>query len=78
MAMATPVRRHRGGAMQDRPAGWARNPLTEFDQLLSEMSGLMESTVASAAPVVARMAGPCPHPLPDLNPKTVAGGAADG
>lgn len=52
MAMATPVRRHRGGAMQDRPVGWARNPLTEFDQLLSEMSGLMESTVG-AAPAVA-------------------------
>ncbi|MFE3033115.1 Hsp20/alpha crystallin family protein [Streptomyces canus] len=50
--MATPVRRHRGGAMQDRPVGWARNPLTEFDQLLSEMSGLMESTVG-AAPAVA-------------------------
>ena len=53
MAMATPVRRHRGGAMQDRPVGWARNPLTEFEQLLSEMSGLMESTVGSAAPAVA-------------------------
>ncbi|KPI23750.1 heat shock protein Hsp20 [Actinobacteria bacterium OV320] len=53
MAMATPVRRHRGGAVQDRPLGWARNPLTEFDQLLSEMSGLMESTVGGAAPAVA-------------------------
>lgn len=53
MAMATPVRRHRGGAVQDRPIGWARNPLTEFDQLLSEMSGLMESTVGGAAPAVA-------------------------
>lgn len=51
MAMATPVRRHRGGAMQDRPVGWARNPLTEFDQLLSEMSGLMESTVGVAPAV---------------------------
>ncbi|KUN30343.1 heat-shock protein [Streptomyces antibioticus] len=51
--MATPVRRHRGGALQDRPVGWARNPLTEFDQLLSEMSGLMESTVGSAATAVA-------------------------
>ncbi|MFJ4199732.1 Hsp20/alpha crystallin family protein [Streptomyces sviceus] len=49
--MATPVRRHRGGAMQDRPVGWARNPLTEFDQLLSEMSGLMESTVGVAPAV---------------------------
>ncbi|MFD9980659.1 Hsp20/alpha crystallin family protein [Streptomyces massasporeus] len=51
--MTTPVRRHRGGAMQDRPVGWARNPLTEFDQLLSEMSGLIESTVGGAAPAVA-------------------------
>ncbi|WP_371666922.1 Hsp20/alpha crystallin family protein [Streptomyces sp. NBC_00289] len=51
--MTTPVRRHRGGAMQDRPAGWARNPLTEFDQLLSEMSGLMESTVGGTVPAVA-------------------------
>ncbi|MET8163324.1 Hsp20/alpha crystallin family protein [Streptomyces sp. NPDC102259] len=39
--------------MQDRPVGWARNPLTEFDQLLAEMSGLMESTVGGAAPAVA-------------------------
>ena len=53
MGMATPVRRHRGGAVQDRPLGWARNPLTEFDQLLSEMSGLIESTVGGAAPAVA-------------------------
>ncbi|MGY6024872.1 Hsp20/alpha crystallin family protein [Streptomyces spinosirectus] len=50
--MTTPVRRHRGGVMQDRPVGWARNPMTEFDQLLSEMSGLIESTVGSAAPAV--------------------------
>ncbi len=53
MEMATPVRRHRGGAMQDRPLGWARNPLTEFDQLLGEMSGLIESTVGGTAPAVA-------------------------
>ncbi|WP_326762578.1 Hsp20 family protein [Streptomyces phaeochromogenes] len=53
MEIATPVRRHRGGALQDRPLGWARNPLTEFDQLLSEMSGLIESTVGGAAPAVA-------------------------
>ncbi|MFC5214161.1 Hsp20/alpha crystallin family protein [Streptomyces coerulescens] len=51
--MTTPVRRHRGGAMQGSPVGWARNPLTEFDQLLSEMSGLMESTVGATAPAVA-------------------------
>ncbi|GAA2246655.1 Hsp20/alpha crystallin family protein [Streptomyces indiaensis] len=53
MAMATPVRHHRGAAMQARPLGWARNPLTEFDQLLSEMSGLIESTVGGAATAVA-------------------------
>ncbi|MFJ4368985.1 Hsp20/alpha crystallin family protein [Streptomyces chartreusis] len=51
--MTTPVRRHRGGAMQGSPVGWARNPLTEFDQLLSEMSGLIESTVGGTAPAVA-------------------------
>ncbi|WP_344277418.1 Hsp20/alpha crystallin family protein [Streptomyces hebeiensis] len=51
--MTTPVRCHRGGTMQERPLGWARNPLTEFDQLLSEMSGLIESTVGGAAPAVA-------------------------
>ncbi|MFE5890501.1 Hsp20/alpha crystallin family protein [Streptomyces sp. NPDC056462] len=51
--MTAPVRRHRGGAMQGSPVGWARNPLTEFDQRLSEMSGLMESTVTGTAPAVA-------------------------
>ncbi|WP_307167447.1 Hsp20/alpha crystallin family protein [Streptomyces rishiriensis] len=51
--MTTPVRRHRGGAIQERPIGWARNPLTEFDQLLNEMGGLIEATVGSAAPAVA-------------------------
>ncbi|MFE4574313.1 Hsp20/alpha crystallin family protein [Streptomyces chartreusis] len=39
--------------MQGSPVGWARNPLTEFDQLLSEMSGLIESTVGGTAPAVA-------------------------
>ncbi|CBG75414.1 MULTISPECIES: Hsp20/alpha crystallin family protein [Streptomyces] len=39
--------------MQARPLGWARNPLTEFDQLLSEMSGLIESTVGGATTAVA-------------------------
>lgn len=53
MGMATPVRRHRGGGMQQGHVGFARNPLVEFDQLLNEMSGLLESTVATAAPVVA-------------------------
>lgn len=53
MGMTTPVRRHRGGVMQGSPVGWARNPLTEFDQLLSEMSGLIESTVGGTAPAVA-------------------------
>ncbi|MFJ8075069.1 Hsp20/alpha crystallin family protein [Streptomyces sp. NPDC096176] len=51
--MATPVRRHPGGGMQQRTIGWAHNPLAEFDQLLNEMSGLIESTVSSAAPVAA-------------------------
>ncbi|MFM9474832.1 Hsp20/alpha crystallin family protein [Streptomyces scabiei] len=53
MGMTTPVRHQRGAAMQARPLGWARNPLTEFDQLLSEMSGLIESTVGGATTAVA-------------------------
>ncbi len=53
MGMTTPVRHQRGAAVQARPVGWARNPLTEFDQLLSEMSGLIESTVGGAATAVA-------------------------
>ncbi|NUQ99407.1 MAG: Hsp20/alpha crystallin family protein [Streptomyces sp.] len=51
--MTTPVRRHPGGRLQERPVGWARNPLAEFDELLNSMSGLLESTVGSAAPVTA-------------------------
>ncbi|MFF7970146.1 Hsp20 family protein [Streptomyces sp. NPDC007905] len=49
--MATPVRRHRGGGMQERPVVWAHtplNPLVEFDELLNQMSGLLESTVGAA------------------------------
>ncbi len=53
MGMTMPVRHRRGAAVQARPVGWARNPLTEFDQLLSEMSGLIESTVGGAATAVA-------------------------
>lgn len=53
MGMATPVRHHRGAVTPARPLGWARNPLTEFDQLLNEMSGLIESTVGGTAPTVA-------------------------
>lgn len=47
--MNMPVRSHRGGATAERPLGWARNPLTEFDELLNQMSGLLESTVGGAA-----------------------------
>ncbi|MBI0299251.1 Hsp20/alpha crystallin family protein [Streptomyces sp. PRKS01-29] len=49
--MSTPARRHqpqRQGAM-DRPRVWARNPLAEFDDLLNQMGGLLESTVGGAA-----------------------------
>lgn len=53
MGMAMPVVRHHGGGMQQKPVGWAHNPLVEFDQLLNEMSGLLESTVGGAAPAVA-------------------------
>ncbi|MEU1466106.1 Hsp20/alpha crystallin family protein [Streptomyces sp. NPDC005727] len=52
--MAMPVRRHRGGGLQERPV-WAPTPLSplvEFDELLNQMSGLLESTVG-AAPAVA-------------------------
>ncbi|MFF2437486.1 Hsp20/alpha crystallin family protein [Streptomyces sp. NPDC058107] len=47
--MAMPVRRHRGGDLQERPV-WAPtplNPLVEFDELLNQMSGLLESTVGA-------------------------------
>ncbi|GAA1240025.1 hypothetical protein GCM10009578_095710 [Streptomyces rhizosphaericus] len=33
----------------DRPRVWVRNPLAEFDDLLSQMGGLLESTVGGAA-----------------------------
>ncbi|GAA1144117.1 MULTISPECIES: Hsp20/alpha crystallin family protein [Streptomyces violaceusniger group] len=49
--MSTPVRRQqqqRQGAME-RPRVWARNPLAEFDDLLNQMGGLLESTVGGAA-----------------------------
>ncbi|MEU4896552.1 Hsp20/alpha crystallin family protein [Streptomyces sp. NPDC044780] len=48
--MSTPARRQpqqRQGAM-DRPRAWARNPLAEFDDLLNQMGGLLESTVGGA------------------------------
>ncbi|MET7543806.1 Hsp20/alpha crystallin family protein [Streptomyces sp. NPDC005349] len=51
--MTTPVRRHPGGRLQERPVGWAGNPLAEFDELLNSMSGLLESTVGGATPVTA-------------------------
>ncbi|MFD0055933.1 Hsp20/alpha crystallin family protein [Streptomyces sp. NPDC127168] len=51
--MNMPVRSHRGGATAERPLGWARNPLTEFDELLNQMSGLLESTVGGATPAAA-------------------------
>ncbi|MEV6592932.1 Hsp20/alpha crystallin family protein [Streptomyces acidicola] len=52
--MTLPVRSRRsGGATTERPLGWARNPLLEFDELLNQMSGLIESTVGGTAPAVA-------------------------
>ncbi|MFI0774122.1 Hsp20/alpha crystallin family protein [Streptomyces sp. NPDC021212] len=45
-----PVRRNRGAGPLERPRGWSRNPLAEFDELLSQMGGLLESTVGAAAP----------------------------
>ncbi|GAA2348553.1 Hsp20/alpha crystallin family protein [Streptomyces violaceusniger] len=49
--MSTPARRHqqqRQSAL-DRPRVWARHPLAEFDDLLNQMGGLLESTVGGAA-----------------------------
>ncbi|MER7665848.1 MULTISPECIES: Hsp20/alpha crystallin family protein [unclassified Streptomyces] len=48
--MTLPVRDRRSGGTTERPRGWVRNPLTEFDELINQMSGLMESTVGGAAP----------------------------
>ncbi|MFD5779185.1 hypothetical protein [Streptomyces sp. NPDC126933] len=47
--MAVPVRRHRGGGLQERPvrAPTPLSPLVEFDELLNQMSGLLESTVGA-------------------------------
>ncbi|WP_342778406.1 Hsp20/alpha crystallin family protein [Streptomyces botrytidirepellens] len=47
-----PVRRHRGAGPLERPRGWSRNPLAEFDDLLSQMGGLLESTVGAAPPAL--------------------------
>ncbi|QKV96416.1 Hsp20/alpha crystallin family protein [Streptomyces sp. NA02950] len=47
--MSMPVRRQRGQGAMERPR-WARNPLAEFDDLLNQMGGLLESTVGSTAP----------------------------
>ncbi len=53
MAMAVAVRRHRGGDLQERPV-WAPTPLSplvKVDELLNQMSGLLESA-AGATPGV--------------------------
>ncbi|MFF7652549.1 Hsp20/alpha crystallin family protein [Streptomyces sp. NPDC007983] len=47
-----PVRRHRGAGPLERPRGWSRNPLAEFDELLSQMGGLLESTVGATPPAL--------------------------
>ncbi|MFI0815751.1 Hsp20/alpha crystallin family protein [Streptomyces sp. NPDC021098] len=51
-----PVRRHRGAGPLERPRGWGRNPLAEFDELLSQMGGLLESTVGAGPPALAAWA----------------------
>ncbi|WP_055489240.1 Hsp20/alpha crystallin family protein [Streptomyces sp. TP-A0356] len=52
--MTLPVRRNRPSTTSDRPIGWTSpNPLAEFDDLLNQMSGLLESTVGTVAPAVA-------------------------
>ncbi|MEJ8639721.1 Hsp20/alpha crystallin family protein [Streptomyces sp. MS2.AVA.5] len=45
--MTTPVRRHRSPGAMERPLGWTRSPLAEFDELISQMGGLLESTVGT-------------------------------
>jgi len=54
--MSMPVRRHRGAGPLERPRGWSRNPLAEFDELLSQMGGLLESTVGAAPPALSAWA----------------------
>ncbi|MGW3624106.1 Hsp20/alpha crystallin family protein [Streptomyces sp. NPDC000880] len=50
--MTAPVRRQRASGTMERPALRARNPLAEFDDLISQMGGLLESTVGGAVPSV--------------------------
>jgi HSP20 family protein len=51
--MVMPPRSHHSGGTTERHLGWARNPLTAFDELLTQMSGLLESM---------RRAAPRPQP----------------
>ncbi|MDT0545392.1 MULTISPECIES: Hsp20/alpha crystallin family protein [Streptomyces] len=48
--MSMPVRRTRNEGAMERQRGWARSPLAEFDELLNQMGGLLESTVGGAVP----------------------------
>jgi HSP20 family protein len=48
--MTAPVRQNRTPGTQEHQFGWSRNPLAEFDELISQMGGLLESTVGNVAP----------------------------
>ncbi|MGW3569350.1 Hsp20/alpha crystallin family protein [Streptomyces sp. NPDC000941] len=48
--MSMPVRRTRNEGALERQRGWARSPLAEFDDLLNQMGGLLESTVGGTMP----------------------------
>ncbi|WP_065966290.1 Hsp20/alpha crystallin family protein [Streptomyces sparsogenes] len=48
--MSMPVRRTGNEGAMERRRGWARSPLAEFDDLLNQMGGLLESTVGGGLP----------------------------
>ncbi|MDX3228706.1 Hsp20/alpha crystallin family protein [Streptomyces sp. ME19-01-6] len=54
--MSMPVRRTRNEGATERQRGWARSPLAEFDDLLNQMGGLLESTVGGVVPGVGLVA----------------------
>jgi HSP20 family protein len=47
--MTVPARRIRPNVPMERARGWVRSPLMEFDDLVSRMEGLLESSVGAAA-----------------------------
>lgn len=53
--MTLPIRRHHR-PLAERRGVWARDPLSEFDDLFDRMGTLLESTVGGLAPAVERWA----------------------